>query len=141
VLNYTSDTQLEAIADVTRKELLTAGLTDKEIEANLQTWGIDLSQWDHRADLNPLAKEQLQERLAGRLHVLALASLGPERDYDYAVQGADVIDTGIPHQRLLTLLANPAQLCQAMLTGNPNSALVIADGAAGARHRAMNKTK
>ncbi len=141
ILNYTSDTQLEAIADATRKELLAAGLTDKEIEANLSTWGIALSQWDHRVDLSPLAKKQLHDRLAGHLHVLALANLGPERDYHYAVQGADVIDTGIPHQSLLTLLANPAQLCQSMLAGNPNSALVIADGAAGARHRAMNKNE
>jgi len=139
LLNYTSDTQLEAVANETRRELLALGLTPKEIEANLRTWGARLSQWDHRQPFEPLLKTKLQERLGGRIHTLALATLGPERSYEYAIQGADVIDTGIPHRSLLDLLADPAQLCKLMLEGNPNSALVIVDGAAGARHRAMNR--
>jgi hypothetical protein len=139
VLNYTSDTRLEAIADETRQALLSSGFTLKEIEANLRTWGTRLNQWDHRAKLNPLELAESQRRLAGRLHALALVSLGPERRYEYAAQGADVIDTGIPHQSLLELLADPARLCRLMLEGNPRSALVIVDGAAGARHRAMNR--
>jgi len=135
LLNYTSDTQLEAIADETRRELSALGLTTKEIEANLRTWGSRLNRWDHRSVLSA----DMQERLGGRIHALALATLGPERSYEYAVQGADVIDTGIPHRSLLDLLADPARLCRLMLEGNPNSALVIVDGAAGARHRAMNR--
>ncbi len=135
LLNYTSDTRLEAIADECRRELLALGLSDKEIEANLRTWGSRLGRWDYRSVLGA----DLQERLGGRIHALALAVLGPDRHYGYAVQGADVIDTGIPHRSLLELLADPARLCRLMLDGNPNSALVIADGAAGARHRAMNR--
>jgi len=135
LLNYTSDTQLETIADETRLELSALGLTPKEIEANLRTWGSRLNCWDHRSVLSA----DLQERLGGRVHALALATLGPERSYEYAVQGADVIDTGIPHRSLLDLLADPARLCRLMLEGNPHSALVIVDGAAGARHRAMNR--
>ena len=139
LLNYTSDARLEAIADETRKELLALGLTIKEIDANLRTWGARLSQWDHRLTLAPCIKADLQQRLCGGLHALALATSGPERHYEYAVQGADVVDTGIPHRDLLDLLANPARLCRLMLEGNPNSALVIVDGASGARHRAMNR--
>ena len=139
LLNYTSDTQLEAVADESRRELLASGLTPKEIEANLRTWGTRLSQWDHRSMLDPLLIADIQNRLGGRIHALALATLGPERNYEYAVQGADVIDTGIPHRSLLDLLADPARLCRLMLEGNPNSALVIVDGAAGARHRSMNR--
>ncbi|MDO9103653.1 MAG: hypothetical protein Q7U57_01695 [Methylovulum sp.] len=135
LLNYTSDTQLEAIADETHRELLALGLTAKEIEANLRTWGARLGHWASRQP----PSTGLLERMGGRIHVLALAVLGPERRYEYAVQGADVIDTGIPHRSLRDLLADPARLCRLMLEGNPNSALVIVDGAAGARHRAMNR--
>ena len=137
LLNYTSDTALEAIADATRRELLALGFTDKDIEANLRTWGSRLTRWHDRLTLD---KAELQARLGSRIHALALAVLGPERHYEYAVQGADVIDTGIPHRSLLELLADPAKLCRLMLEGNPHSALVIVDGAAGARHRAMNRS-
>ena len=139
LLSYTSDTQLEIIADETRKELLALGLTAKEIEANLRTWGTRLSQWSYRVGHESPIKIDLEERFSGRIHVLALATLGPERQYEYALKGADVIDTGIPHRSLLDVLADPAHLCRLMLEGNPNSALVIVDGAAGARHRAMNR--
>ncbi len=139
LLNYTSDTRLEAIANETRNDLIASGLTVKEIEANLRTWGTRLNQWDHRLVFDPLLKTQLQERLSGGIHALALATLGAERHYEHAVQGADVLDTGIPHSSLLDLLAAPAYLCRLMLAGNLNSALVIVDGAAGARHRAMNR--
>lgn len=139
VLNYTSDTRLEAVADETRQELLAAGLSAGEIEANLRTWGARLDRWDHR--LEPDAWRATARRLGGRIHALALAGLGPERRYEYAVQGADVIDTGIPHRGLLELLADPARLCAWMLEGNPNSALAIVDGAAGARHRAMHRSE
>ena len=139
LLNYTSDTQLEAIADKTRGELLEWGLTLKEIEANLRTWGARLSRWDYGSELTPRLKAAQLAHLGAGIHALALATLGPERSYEYAVQGADVIDTGIPHRSLLDLLADPAKLCRLMLEGNPNSALAIVDGAAGARHRAMNR--
>ena len=140
LLAYTSDTQLKAIADETRQKMLGLGLTAREIEANLRTWGARLNQWNHRVTLDSYIKTKLQQRLGGDLHALVLATLGPERHYEFAVQGADVIDTGIPHQCLLELLANPPKLCKLMLEGNPNSALVIVDGASGARHRAMNKS-
>ncbi|MEI8133419.1 MAG: hypothetical protein WCG34_13385, partial [Leptolinea sp.] len=103
LLSYTSDTQLEIIADETRKELLALGLTAKEIEANLRTWGTRFSQWSYHVGHESPIKMDLEERFKGRIHVLALATLGPERQYEYALKGADVIDTGIPHRSLLDL--------------------------------------
>jgi hypothetical protein len=139
VLNYTSDTRLADIAEAVRGELLTAGFGAKEIEANLRTHGPQPERWDHRAGIAPEALSRLRDRLAGRIHALALAVLGPETDYQRAVQSADVLDTGIPHRALLELLAEPGRLCELMLQGNPGSALAIVDGASGARPRAMNR--
>ncbi|MDD5033874.1 MAG: hypothetical protein PHE55_03880 [Methylococcaceae bacterium] len=139
LLNYTSDTRLDAHAEEALQKLLALGLSQKEVEANLRTWGLALNEWDHRAVLSPEIKQQLQIRLSGRLHPLALKLLGPERDYRRAVRGADLLDVGIPHRSLLELLGQPAQLCRLMLDGNPDSALCIVDGASGARHRAMNR--
>lgn len=140
LLNYTSDTELAGVANQTRAELLELGLSNKDIEANIRTWGPRLSRWDFRPELAArLNPQSLALHLQSGMHALALATLGPERDYEYVVQGADIIDTGIPHRCLLDLLADPPKLCRLMLEGNPNSALAIIDGAAGARHRAMHR--
>jgi hypothetical protein len=139
LLSYTSDTRLESIATEVERELLTAGFSETEIEANMQTYGPDLVQWAHRTPMDTAHKSQLQKRLGGLLHALHLAVVGPEYDYERALQGADVLDTGIPHRELLALLEDPARICDLMLEGNPHSALVIVDGASGARRRAMNR--
>ncbi len=139
LLSYTSDTRLESIATEVERELLTAGFSEAEIEANMQVYGPDLVQWAHRAPIDTADKNQLNERLGGLLHALHLAVVGPEYNYERALQGADVLDTGIPHRELLALLEDPARICDLMLEGNPHSALVIVDGASGARRRAMNR--
>jgi hypothetical protein len=139
LLSYTSDTRLESIAAEVEHELLTAGFSEAEIEANMQVYGPDLMQWAHRAPIDTAYKGELNERLGGRLHALHLSVVGPEYDYERALQGADVLDTGIPHRELLALLEDPARICDLMLGGNPHSALVIVDGASGARRRAMNR--
>ncbi len=139
ILNYTSDTQLEQIAHQTRNELESLGINSKEIDANLLSWGPRLTDWSLRIKLNLTERAMLKKRLAGGLHALALQVTGPERSYDNALSGADVLDTGIPHRELLKLIGSPARLCRLMLEGNPHSALVIVDGASGARHRAMNR--
>ncbi|HUL13714.1 MAG TPA: hypothetical protein VLU73_16305, partial [Methylococcaceae bacterium] len=139
VLNYTSDTRLAEIAEQTRTELLDYGFSAREIEANLRSHGPRLRLWSHRLPLAPKERDDLQQRLGGRIHALALTVLGPEFHYPHALQGADVLDTGIPHQCLLELLADPGYLCDLMLDGNPRSALAIVDGASGARPRALNQ--
>jgi hypothetical protein len=137
--NYTSDSQLEVIAENTRQQLLALGITSKEIDANLRLWGAGISRWYLRPEIAAQLHSAKLAHLRPGIHALALAVLGAESSYEFAVQGADVIDTGIPHRSLLELLANPSKLCKLMLTGHPNSALVIVDGAAGARNRAMHK--
>lgn len=139
LLGYTSDTRLESIAETVRADLLAADFADTEIDASLATFGPHPQQW---ATASPNAAgrgQELAQQLGGRLHALALQVLGPERSYERALQGADVLDTGIPHRGLLDLLEDPSQVCRLMLEGNPDSALVIVDGASGARRRAMNR--
>ena len=139
LLGYTSDTSLEAIAEGVRLELTSAGFSNAEIEASLATYGPHPERWATAADVDAGTLSDLSRRLSGRLHALALQVLGPERSYERALQGADVLDTGIPHQDLLRLLEDPAAVCRLMLEGNPDSALVIVDGASGARRRALNR--
>ncbi len=139
LLNYTGDTQLEQIACGVRNELESLGVSGKEIDANLKSWGPRLLDWDVKVKLGTDDRLALQQRLGGPLHALALQVAGPERSFASALSGADVLDTGIPHRSLLELLGSPARLCRLMLKGNPHSALAIVDGASGARHRAMNR--
>lgn len=139
LLGYTSDTRLEAVAEGVRQELAAAGFANAEIDASLATYGPHVERWAAAADIDAGLRADLSRRLAGRLHALALQVLGPERSYERALQGADVLDTGIPHQALLRLLEDPAAVCRLMLEGNPDSALVIVDGASGARRRALNR--
>ena len=139
LLSYTSDTHLEEIANDTERQLLNAGFSDTEIAANMQVYGPDLTRWAHRNPMDDETLHTLGQQLGGRLHALHLATVGPEYDYERALQGADVLDAGIPHRQLLDLLENPALICDLMLEGNPHSALVIVDGASGARRRAMNR--
>ncbi|MHB9133693.1 MAG: hypothetical protein ACYDBB_21730 [Armatimonadota bacterium] len=139
LLHYTSDTSLEANAQEAQRRLLNAGLTDSEISANMQVYGPHIERWTKLRELPAAQLSALQARLGGGIHALALTILGPAGNYEIAVQGADVLDTGVPHKELLALLADPVKVRELMLEGNPNSALVIVDGAAGARRRAMNR--
>jgi hypothetical protein len=139
LLHYTSDTSLEAIAGEARRRLLDTGLTDSEIDANMQVFGPHLGRWTRLRELPAGRLQALCARIGGGIHALALQILGPAGNYDLAVQGADVLDTGIPHRELLALLATPVKLARLMLEGNPRSALTIVDGASGARRRALNR--
>jgi hypothetical protein len=134
LLAYTSDTRLTEIVEEVRSELLSLGYDARDLEANLRTHGPWLARWERRGSAEPIL-----EHGAGRIHALALAVLGPEPDLQRALQGADVLDVGIPHRGLLEWLADPGRICRLMLDGNPHSALAIVDGASGARPRAMNR--
>lgn len=139
LLGYTSDTKLESIVESARAELIAADFADAEIDASLATFGPHPQLWATASPVASGQRRQLAAQLGGRIHALALQVLGPERTYERALQGADALDTGIPHRALLDLLEDPSQLCRLMLEGNPDSALVIVDGASGARRRAMNR--
>jgi len=137
VLRYTSDTRIEQVADEVRAQLHAAGLSDDDIRANMLTFGPRLQRWAKLRD-RPAADE-LAWSIGGRIHALALAVLGPDRSYEHALQGADVFDVGIPHRQVRELLDEPVRLRDLMLHGRPQSALVIVDGASGARRRALSR--
>ncbi|MEE3233622.1 MAG: hypothetical protein VX294_05590 [Candidatus Latescibacterota bacterium] len=139
LLTYTSDTELETLANKAQNVLLHAGFSETEIEANMHVHGIDLFRWNHRNRINSQKKESICSSLGGAIHALHLSIVGPDYDYEHALQGSDVLDVGIPHQELLKLLQDPGRLCDLMLEGRPTSALSIVDGASGARRRAMNR--
>ncbi|MEE2659769.1 MAG: hypothetical protein VX733_14770 [Candidatus Latescibacterota bacterium] len=139
LLGYTSDSRLEKIARQARLDLNCAGFSDAEIDANMGTYGPTLDAWATATDIDADTRRRLANRLGGNIHVLALESRGPERSFEMALQGADVLDAGVPHRELLRLLENPAHIVQLMCENRPDSALVIVDGASGARRRALNR--
>ncbi|HOF87665.1 MAG TPA: hypothetical protein PLZ36_06115, partial [Armatimonadota bacterium] len=139
LLHYTSDTQLEPLAMGVQRRLMEIGLTENEITANMLVYGPRLARWTKVRELPSEAKEALISRIGGDIHALALSIIGPAGNFEMAVQGGDVLDTGIPHDELLALLDNPVRVRDMMLEGNPHSALIIMDGASGSRHRALNR--
>lgn len=137
VLRYTSDTRIEHVADEVRAELWAAGLSDDDIRANFSTFGPHIASW---AKLRGKpGTGELVRRIGGTVHALALAVLGPDRSYEHALEGSDVFDVGIPHRPVRELLDEPARLRDLMLYGRPRSALIIVDGASGARRRALSR--
>ncbi|MEW6753292.1 MAG: hypothetical protein AB1505_20270 [Candidatus Latescibacterota bacterium] len=137
LLFYTSDARLDEIAGQVQVQLGDYGLTEEQIRANCLVHGGHLRRW---AGLSQLPEERLQDllgRVGGGIHALVLKLRGPGRDYEKDVQGIDVLNTGIPFPQLLELLQDPPKLVTLMRQGNPNSALVIADGCAGREPRAL----
>jgi hypothetical protein len=137
VLRYTSDTRIEDIAGEVQAALRNSGLSDDDIRGYMVAFGPRVERWTKLRG-KPGTRE-LSRRIGGKIHALALASLGPDRSYEHALQGADVFDVGIPHRQVMELLSEPAKVCDLMLYGRPNSALVIVDGASGARRRALSR--
>jgi hypothetical protein len=107
LLHYTSDARLGQELDRGRALLDKAGLSEAALAANLRSFGPDLKSWKGLRG----RPEALRSALGGSLHALQLHYCGPWRDYESAVQGADVLDTGIPHRELLKLLEDPAPTC------------------------------
>ena len=139
MLFYTSDSRLDEIANGAQVQLGDYGLTEEQIRANCEVYGGDLRQWAGIAHLPKENVDGLVQRVGGGIHALVLKLRGPGRDYERDVQGVDVLNTGIPFADLLTLIQDPPRLVALMLQGNPNSALVIADGCAGREPRSLTE--
>ena len=56
----------------------------------MQVYGPNLMCWAHRVPIDEEAKHALGKDLGGRLHALHLATVGPEYEFERALQGADV---------------------------------------------------
>jgi hypothetical protein len=137
ILNYTSDARLDQIATRTQVQLADYGLSEDQIRANATVFGGDVQRWAGIAHRSADEIETILRRVGGGIHALALKLRGPGRSYERDLQGVDVLNTGIPFPELMQLLQNPPKLVALMLEGNPNSALVIADGCAGRAPRAL----
>lgn len=139
MLSYTSDSRLDEIANQIQVKISDYGLTEDQIRANCEVYGGDLRRW---AGISNLPEERIQgllQRVGGGIHALVLKLRGPGRDYERDVQGIDVLNTGIPFKQLLNLVQDPPKLVALMLQGNPDSALVIADGCSGREPRALTE--
>ena len=137
ILNYTSDARLDQIAARTQVQLADYGLSEDQIRANAEVFGGDIKRWAGIAHRSADEIERLLRRVGGGIHALALKLRGPGRSYERDLQGVDVLNAGIPFPELVGLVQNPPKLVALMLEGNPNSALVVADGCAGRAPRAL----
>ncbi len=137
LLYYTSDTKLEEIAMQVQVILNDYGLTEDQIRANATAYGGRLRQWAGINTLPVKEQDELVESIGGRIHALVLQMRGPGRGYEQDIQGVDVLNTGIPFPELLDMLDNMPMVVSMMRNGKPNSALAIADGAAGRARRAL----
>lgn len=137
MLFYVSDTRMDQLAEQVKVKLTDAGLTEKQMTADAQVHGGNLRAWSGLRSMPAAEREALVRQIGGHIHPLVLKLRGPGRDYARDVQGIDVLNTGIPFPELLALIDDMPRLVALMLHGNPNSALAIADGAAGKQRRAL----
>jgi galactokinase/mevalonate kinase-like predicted kinase len=151
IMHYYDDTQLEQIADVVQAKLSEYGLTEDQMRANTIVYGGDLAQWAVIKELpNARKKELLNSKIyikvkgdnyeypiEGAIHALVLKLRGPYRSYLDAIQGADVVDFGIDFKELLDIAYNYPKFIKLMLTGNPESALIVSDTGVGRINRSF----
>ncbi|MBI1388341.1 MAG: hypothetical protein GC154_07830 [bacterium] len=137
LLFYTSDAKLDEIATQAQTLLGDYGLTEDQIRANATVYGGRLRRWAGVKQLPVNEQDDLIARVGGGIHALVLKMRGPGRSYDTDIQGADVINTGIPFSELIDRFDDAPRLIAMMRAGNPDSALVVADGAAGRARRVL----
>ena len=138
MLFYTSDTKLDETGRQVQVILGDYGLSEEQIRANAIVHGGRLGRWAGIKELPKEEQEDLIRRVGGSIHALVLQMRGPGRDYETGIQGIDVLNTGIPFKQLIDLLDNMPKVIALMRNGNPNSALAIADGAAGRARRVLS---
>lgn len=137
LLHYASDAKLEEIANQTQVILGDYGLSEDQIRANATAFGGKLRKWAGIRELLRSEQDELIARVGGNIHALVLQMRGPGRDYEKDLQGIDVLNAGIDFPELLQILDDMPKLIYLMRNGNPNSALAIADGAAGRARRLL----
>ena len=138
ILNHVPRSGLEEIAEAVNEILLEAGLSQDVIDANCQIYGGDLEKWVDVKEMPDSQRQELIEEIGGHIHLAVLTSRGVFRTYEEALQGVDFVDLGIPDPELLDLVDDMPKLLYLMRSGNPNSAMVFADGTSGARRRTFS---
>ena len=138
LLNYVPGSGLEDVKESVNNLLLEAGLTQATIDANCKVYGARLSKWVGIRELPENTRKQLLDKIGNQIHLLVIDRRGTSATYEEAIQGVDFIDLGIPDPGLLDLLDNLPKLVYLMRKGNPDSALVLADGTSGGRRRSFS---
>ena len=128
----------EVLLDFARDCLVEMGFDDETIEKMVKEYGFDFNKWPMFEE-NPSLLRLLKNKVKGKTHWLVVYTKGIERNFEEGVKGLDVLSLGIPHPDLVKLVHDPPRLAFLMKEGNPNSALAVVDGAAGARGLVFDK--
>ena len=128
----------DILLDFARDCMRELGLSDDLIEERVRELGPDFREWPEFKD-NPRLLRLLRNKIRGKAHWLVVYLRGFVRDFERGVRGLDVLSLGIPHPGLVRLVHDLPRLAFLMREGNPNSALAIVDGAAGARGPVLDK--
>jgi len=128
----------EILLDFARDCLIEIGFDEEKVKRNIREYGTDFSKWPEFKN-NPKLLKLLKNKIKGKMHWLVVYTKGIERNFEEGVKGLDVLSLGIPHPDLVKLVHDPVRLAFLMKEGNPNSALAIVDGAAGARGVVFDK--
>ncbi len=114
------------------------GISREQIRAAAQEHGADLTKWSVLNDLDAGDREEVLQALAGWRLILANGERGLFRSYAQAIQGAHVIDLGIPEPELLDLLDEPTRLLGLARQGRgPDAPVALIDATAGSADSAL----
>ena len=114
------------------------GVEIDRLEDRVNTYGLNFEKWPELRGIDGISRV-LWNKIRGRVHWLIVYLRGIERDPEKGVEGLDVLSLGIPHPELLELVYDLPRLNFLMRRGNPNSALALVDGTAGARGLVLDK--
>ena len=112
------------------------GISLKKALENALAHGLDFEKWPG------VSKEKaflVRERIRGLFQWLVVYTKGIVQDPGEGLKGVDVLSLGIPHPEILAYVLDLPRLRFMMTRGNPNSALAIVDGTAGARGPVFDK--
>ncbi len=121
-----------AVIELIREDLRELGLTDGEIDRSLEEYGLNFGQWPGLRGAEDVERV-IENKIRGRITWLITYYKGFYEDPVAGVRGLDVLSLGVPHPSIVQLAYDQARLYYLMRDGNPDSALAIVDGTAGAR--------
>ena len=128
----------EVLVQLIAEDLEELGLKYRDLMGRAAKYGLRFEEWpEFKGDVS-LAR-LLRNKIRGKIHWLIVYTKGIVRDVEDGVRGLDVLSLGIPHPELVELVYDLPRLSFLMRDGNPNSALALVDGTAGARGLVLDK--
>ena len=126
------------LAKMIRDVLEYYGIDAEKLEDRVKDYGLDFEKWPELRGISEISR-LLWNKIRGKVHWLIIYTKGIEKDPEKGVEGLDVLSLGIPHPELVRLVYDLPRLNFLMRKGNPDSALALVDGTAGARGLVLNK--